>query len=281
MTRPTVTAEWLHANLGRDDVRIVDASWFLPNQNRDGHAEYLHEHIPGAVYFPIDEIADTSSSLPHMLPAAGQFAEAAGAMGIARDDTIVVYDAVGLFSAARVWWTFRYFGAPDVFVLDGGLPAWKRAGYPTESRPVTVEPRHFEARPDAPSVSDHLAIKAALASGTRQVVDARSRERFAGSAPEPRPELPSGHMPGAFNLPFQDVLDGEGRLLPAEAIRGKFEAAGVDLEKPVTTTCGSGVTAAILTLALTAAGHDDLSLYDGSWTEWASRDDCPRETDTP
>jgi thiosulfate/3-mercaptopyruvate sulfurtransferase len=281
MTRPIVTAEWLHDNLERDDVKVVDATWFLPNQNRDGHAEYLREHIPGAVYFPIDEIADTSSPLPHMLPGEHRFSEAAGALGIGRDDTIVVYDAAGLFSAARVWWTFRHFGAPQVFVLNGGLPAWKSAGYPTESGPVTVEPREFKARADAPSVSDYLAVKAALASGDRQVVDARSRERFAGTAPEPRPELPSGRMPGAFNLPFQELLDDEGRLLPDDAIREKFQAAGVDLSKPVTTTCGSGVTAAILTLALTAAGHDDLSLYDGSWTEWASRDDCPRESDSP
>lgn len=281
MTRPLVSAEWLHDNLGRDDVKVVDATWFLPNQSRDGHAEYLREHIPGAVYFPIDEIADKTSSLPHMLPGAEQFSEAAGAMGIGREDTIVVYDAVGLFSAARVWWTFRHFGASNVAVLDGGLPAWKNAGYPTEGGPVAVEPRRFEAQADAPSVSDHLAVKAALASGDRQVVDARSRERFAGTAPEPRPELPSGQMPGAFNLPFQELLDEDGRLLPDEAIRERFEAAGVDLTRPVTTTCGSGVTAAILTLALAAAGHQDLSLYDGSWTEWASRDDCPRETDAP
>lgn len=278
MSKPLVSVEWLHDNLDRGDIRIVDATWYLPNQNRDGQAEYLDSHIPGAVYFPIDEIADRSSDLPHMLPDAGQFSEAAGALGIDNDDTIVVYDAAGLFSAARVWWTFRFFGARKVFVLDGGLPAWKRAGYPLESGTVHVAPARFEAVADQPAVSDRNDVKTALSSGTRQVVDARSRERFAGSAPEPRPELPSGHMPGSFNLPFGDLIDEDGRLRGEDEIRKAFGDAGIDLASPVTTTCGSGVTAAILTLALTAIGHDDLSLYDGSWTEWASRDDCPRET---
>jgi len=279
MTRPLVSVKWLHDNFRRDDVKIVDASWYLPNQDRDGHAEYLEAHIPGAVYFPIDEIADRSSHLPHMLPGAEEFSEAAGALGINDDDMIIVYDAAGLFSAARVWWTFRYFGAPNAFVLDGGLPAWRKAGYPLESGEVAKRQGRFNARAAPAAVSDHVAVKAALSSGDRLIVDARSRERFAGSAPEPRPELPSGRMPGACNLPFGDLIDADGRLVSDEQIRELFEAAGVDLSKPLTTTCGSGVTAAILTLALTVIGHDDLSLYDGSWTEWASREDCPRETD--
>lgn len=281
MTRPLVSAQWLHDNIRRDDVKIVDASWYLPNQNRDGHAEYLQRHIPGAVYFPIDEIADRSSSLPHMLPDAEQFSEAAGALGISDGDTIIVYDSVGLFSAARVWWTFRTFGARNVFVLDGGLPAWQDAGYPLESGESTAGIGRFNAHTGMTTVSDHIAVKSALSSGERLLVDARSRERFAGTAPEPRPELPSGRMPGAYNLPFGDLIGKDGRLVSDDEIRTIFEAAGLDLSRPLTTTCGSGVTAAILTLALTAIGHEDLSLYDGSWTEWASRTDCPRETDAP
>ncbi len=278
MTRPLVSAEWMHDQIGNDGVKIVDASWFLPNQGRDGFAEYLQGHIPGAVYFPIDDIADRTNPLPHMLPAPDQFADAAGKLGIAATDRIVVYDAIGLFSAARVWWTFTVFGAADVSVLDGGLPAWKACGFPIESGPVTVEPKHFEIHFDPRTVSDHDDVKQALRSGERLVVDARSGERFRGQAPEPRPELPSGHMPGSLNLPFGELIDADGRLKSNPEIRQAFEKAGVDLSAPITTSCGSGVTAAILSLALHSIGHSDLSLYDGSWTEWASRDDCPRET---
>ncbi len=277
MTRPLVDPEWLYGNLGRSDLKIVDATWYLPNQDRDGRSEYLEGHIPGAVYFPIDEIADLNSHLPHMLPTADEFAQAVGALGIGDRDTIIVYDAIGLFSAPRVWWTFRVFGAEIVHVLDGGMRAWRAAGFPLETGDAVVEPVRFNASLDGAAVSDHLTVKRALQSGDRQVVDARSRERFSGAAPEPRPKLPSGHMPGAYNLPFGDLIDDEGRMVPDERIRKIFENAGLDLDRPITTTCGSGVTAAILTLALSAVGHDDLSLYDGSWTEWASRDDCPRE----
>ncbi len=275
MTRPLVDVHWLHANLNRDDVVIVDASWYLPNLNRDGHAEYLKSHIPGAVYFPIDEIADKDSPLPHMLPSAEDFSTAVSAMGIDRDDHIIVYDAVGLSSSARVWWTFRVFRARNVFILDGGLPAWTEAGFETESGEVSRPARSFNAVLDTSAVSDHGAVRRALESAERQVLDARSAERFAGSAPEPRAELSSGHMPGALNLPFPALIGTGGRLLGNDELRQKLEGAGVDLGKAVTTTCGSGVTAAILTLALESVGHDDLSLYDGSWTEWASRDDCP------
>lgn len=278
MTRPLVSAEWLYDHYRQDDVSIVDASWFLPNQKRDGHGEYLQGHIPGAVFFPIDDIADKTSPLPHMLPTPGAFAEAAGKLGIQATDRIVVYDAAGLFSAARVWWTFSVFGATKVYVLDGGLPAWQAKNYPLETGAVTVGPGQFETRFDTNSVSNHLDVKQALKSGSRVVIDARSGERFRGLAPEPRPELPSGHMPGALNLPFGELIDAEGRLKSDPEIRLAFERAGVDLSAPITTTCGSGVTAAILSLALHAIGHGNLSLYDGSWTEWAARDDCPRET---
>ena len=279
MTRPLVEPGWLHDNLDRDDVVVVDASWYLPNMNRDGYAEYLEAHIPGAVYFPIDGIADKASDLPHMLPSAEDFAAAVGAMGIADDDTIVVYDAVGLSSSARVWWTFQVFGATNVFILNGGLPAWKDAGFEVETGKVFRPARTFSAVLNAAAVSDHVAVRQALQSGDRQVLDARSAGRFAGSAPEPRPELPSGHMPGSLNLPFTELISPDGKLLPDDELRKRLEGAGLDLEKPVTTTCGSGVTAAILTLALQSIGHDDLSLYDGSWTEWASRGDCPVITD--
>ena len=273
MTRPLVDVHWLHENLFRDNVVVVDASWYLPNMNRDGYAEYLTSHIPGAVYFPIDEIADKTSTLPHMLPSADEFSSAAGALGIADDDTIVVYDAVGLSSSARVWWTFRVFGAREVFILDGGLPAWRDAGFDTEAGAVSRSERAFNASLDTFAVSDHSAVQQALDTGERQVLDARSAERFAGSAPEPRPELSSGHMPGALNLPFQELIGTNGKLRGHDELKDTLESAGLDLNKPVTTTCGSGVTAAILTLALESIGHDDLSLYDGSWTDWASRED--------
>ena len=273
MTRPLVDVDWLHENLGRDNVVVIDASWYLPNMKRDGYAEYLESHIPGAVYFPIDEIADKTSNLPHMLPSADEFSSAVGALGIADNDTIVVYDAVGLSSSARVWWTFRVFGAKNVFILGGGLPAWRDAGFDTESGTVSRPVRAFNASLDTLAVSDHAAVQQALDTGERQVLDARSAERFAGSAPEPRPELSSGHMPGALNLPFQELIGTGGKLLDNAKLKRTLESAGVDMRKPVTTTCGSGVTAAILTLALESIGHDDLSLYDGSWTDWASRED--------
>ena len=275
MTRPLVDVHWLHENLGRDNVVVVDASWYLPNMNRDGFAEYLASHIPGAVYFPIDEIADKTSNLPHMLPSAAEFSSAAGALGIADSDTIVVYDAVGLSSSARVWWTFRVFGAANTFILDGGLPAWTQAGFETESGAVSRPARSFNTVLDTSAVSDHAAVRHALDTGVRQVLDARSAERFAGSAPEPRPELSSGHMPGALNLPFPELIGKGGKLLGNDELKARLEGAGLDLNKPVTTTCGSGVTAAILTLALESIGHDDLSLYDGSWTDWATREDSP------
>jgi thiosulfate/3-mercaptopyruvate sulfurtransferase len=279
MTRPLVSAAWLHDYYHDDDVKIVDASWFLPNQKRDGHAEYLQGHIPGAVYFPIDDIADKSNPLPHMLPTADQFADAAGKLGIQASDRIVVYDSIGLFSAARVWWTFLVFGAKNVNVLEGGLPAWRTSNYPIESEAYTPEPTRFIANFDPKSVSNHDDVKQALTSGDRLVIDARSNERFRGIAPEPRPELPSGHMPGAYNVPFGELIGENGRLVSDSRIRDVFKKTGVDLSKPITTSCGSGVTAAILSLALHSIGHGNLSLYDGSWTEWASRKDCPRESE--
>lgn len=268
------TAGWLNENLGDPRLRVVDGSWYLPAQNRDPRAEYESGHIPGAVFFDIDAIADRETDLPHMLPAEDAFAEAAGRLGISEEDIIVVYDSAGLLSAPRVWWTFRAFGALDVRVLDGGLPAWREAGHPIETGTNEPEPRTFRAHLRTNLVADFATVMSHLESGAAQLVDARSAARFAGDAPEPRAGLQSGHMPGARNLPF-DTLVKAGRLVEEEDIRKAFEDAGVTLDKPIVTTCGSGVTASVLALALARIGRGDAAVYDGSWTEWASRPGAP------
>lgn len=266
------TTDWLADNLGQADVVVVDGSYYLSTMKRDARAEYLAGHVPGAVFFDIDQVADNSSDLPHMLPGPAMFGEAVGRLGIGRNDTIVVYDGIGLFSAARVWWTFRLFGAEKVFILDGGLPKWKGEGRPIETGEVTREPREFAAEMDTMQVAGLTEVQLALTSANAQVVDARPAERFRGEAPEPREGIKSGHMPGAFNVPFAGLIK-DGRLLPAAEIERAFKAGGVDLEKPVITSCGSGVSAAALWLALESIGKTPQSLYDGSWTEWASRPD--------
>ncbi|MBO0758371.1 MAG: 3-mercaptopyruvate sulfurtransferase [Bradyrhizobiaceae bacterium] len=273
-----VSTDWLAERLGQTDVVVVDASYFLPTQNRDAVAEYLNAHIPGAVFFDIDDIADHSTDLPHMLPGPDQFAKAVGAFGIGDGDTIVVYDSVGLFSAARVWWTFRIFGAENVFILDGGLAKWKAENRPLEPGLVERKPRQFTANMNTNAVAIVDEVLIALSSHNAQVVDARSAERFKGIAPEPRPGLPSGHMPGALNLPYTKLIE-NGRLIEAERIAAAFAEAGVDVAKPIIATCGSGVTAAILWFALEAIGKQPQSLYDGSWSEWASRPDLPKVRD--
>jgi thiosulfate/3-mercaptopyruvate sulfurtransferase len=274
MSDQLVSPDWLSRQLGRPDLKVVDASWYLPAQNRDAKAEFLAGHLPGAVFFDIDAMSDRSTDLPHMLPDAPAFAEAAGALGLSDTDTIVVYDGAGLFSAPRVWWTLRTFGARDVRVLDGGLPAWNAAGLPLEGGPASPGPARFNARLDRNAVRTHGAVAGSLAFDAETVVDARSAPRFRGEAPEPRPGLASGHMPGARNLPFDQLVE-NGRLVEPAAIRQAFGKAGVDLARPVVTTCGSGVTAAVLSFALTTIGKEDVALYDGSWAEWGSRPDSP------
>ena len=270
MSELFVSPDWLHDRLGGPGLKIVDGSWYLPAQNRDARAEFLAGHVPGAVFFDIDAIADGSTDLPHMLPDERTFAEAAGALGLSETDTIVVYDGMGLFSAPRVWWTFRTFGAGDVRILDGGLPAWKESGLELEAGEADPAASTFDARLELRNVRRMDEVRAILRDKASEVVDARSAARFRGEAPEPRPGLSSGHMQGAKNLPFDRLIEA-GRLRPAEEIREMFQNAGVDLSRPVVTTCGSGVTAATLVLALNVIGKGDVALYDGSWAEWASR----------
>jgi thiosulfate/3-mercaptopyruvate sulfurtransferase len=263
-----VETDWLASHLDAPDLVVLDGSWHLPTTGRSARAEYAAEHIPGALFFDIDEISDETSNLPHMLPSTVKFASRMKKMGIGDGMRIVVYDSVGLFSAARVWWTFRVMGHEDIAVLNGGLRKWKAEGRPvTAEPPAPRSPRHFTPRFNASLLRD-LDDMRRLTSGGGQIADARGPGRFAGTEPEPRPGLRSGHMPGARNVPYANLLRPDGTLKPAPELRQAFLAAGIDPGRPVVTTCGSGVSAAILSLALALIGQPDAGLYDGSWAEW-------------
>ncbi|MCF3640058.1 3-mercaptopyruvate sulfurtransferase [Rhizobium sp. TRM95111] len=273
-SRFVVSADWVEKQLGAPEFRVVDASWYLPAQNRNGAAEYAAGHVPGAVFFDQDAVADHSSGLPHTVPSPDLFSAEAGKLGIAETDTIVVYDGPGIFTAPRVWWLFRTMGAKRVFVMDGGIDGWKREGRPLETDLPEPAPAVFRTTFNPHAITSFAEMRGIVASGERQIADARSAGRFSGEEPEPRDGMRSGHMPGARNLPSGIFSEG-GRLKDLAGLRQTLEGAGIDLSKPVVTSCGSGVTAAIITLALQSLGHEDNTLYDGSWSEWGSRDDTP------
>lgn len=265
-----VSTEWLAERLDAPDIVVVDGSWYLPAQGRDGAAEYAARRIPGAVHFDLDAIKDTRSPLPHMLPPPNEFAAAVGALGIGDGMRIVVYDGLGFFSAPRVRWTFKVFGARDVVILDGGFPKWLAEGRPVEEdAPRPRKPRSFTARLDNGAVADADDVARATASKTIQVVDARAADRFRGEAPEPRAGLKSGHIPGSLNLPSSQLVS-DGRLKEPQEITRLFQEAGVDLDKPSIMSCGSGVSAVILSTALEIVGKPAKAIYDGSWSEWGA-----------
>jgi thiosulfate/3-mercaptopyruvate sulfurtransferase len=273
-----VSTTWLADHMTAPDLRIVDGTFYLPNEGRSALDEYRKCHIPGAVFFDIDGIADRNTDLPHMLPSPEKFSSRVRRLGLGDGNRIVVYDASGM-GAPRVWWTFRVFGHRDIAVLDGGLRKWLVEGRPVEDLPPAPRERHFTPRFNNLAVRNKDQIKTNLATSREQIVDARSPGRFAGTEPEPRAGLRSGHVPGSFNVPAGSLMDlANGTFLPAEEIRSKFESAGVDLTQPITTSCGSGVTAATLAFALHLIGHEDVAVYDGSWSEWGRRGETPVET---
>ncbi len=274
-----VSTDWLFEHLEAPDVAILDASWHLPQSGRDPREEFLAGRIPGAHFFDIEELSDTTSPYPHMLPRAEKFSSRMRKLGVGDGKQVIVYDTLGIYSAARAWWMFRVFGKDDVAVLDGGLKKWKAEGKPVEDGPPVVpQERHFTARFRSTMVSDRSEVFGALQSGAVQIVDARPAMRFAGTEPEPRPGVRAGHMPGAKNLPFSSLVRDDGTLHSPAYIEAQFRKAGIDPERPITTSCGSGITAAILSLGLAHIGSSENSLYDGSWSEWGSISELPAAT---
>ena len=271
--RTLVSTAWLAEHLNDPDLRILDASWYLPNMERDARAEYEAAHIPGARFFDIDDISDHRSDLPHMAPPTEKFITRMRRMGVGDGHQVVVYDGMGLFSAARVWWLFRLMGKRDVAVLDGGLPKWQADGHPTEDIAPIVRDRHITVSMQNALVRDVTQVAAAAKLGDFEVIDARAPDRFRGDGEEPRPGLRSGRIPGSKNVPYSKLLAADGTLLPVASLRHVFESASVDLAKPAITSCGSGVTAAVLCLAMERMGKTDWSLYDGSWSEWGMYSD--------
>lgn len=272
-----VSTEWLEAHLKAPDVRVVDASYYLPIQNRNAREEYEAEHIPGAVFFDIDEIADSNNPLPHMVPPPEKFASKVRKLGLGNGHRIVIYDGTGFGSAAaRVWWMFRLFGHRDVALLDGGFPKWLREQRPVEDLPPMPRDRHFIPHVNHTLLREFEQVKANIDTAREQLVDARAAGRFNGVDPELWPVKKGGHVPGSINLPFLDLIDERERTLkPAADVKARVEAAGIDMAKPVIATCGSGVTACVVAFALHLLGHKDVSVYDGSWAEWGNRDDAP------
>lgn len=273
-----VSTAWLAAHLKDPDLRILDASYYLPAMKRDGRGEYNASHIPGARFFDIDDISDARSDLPHMVPSVEKFMSRLRAMGIGDGHQVVVYDGMGLFSAARVWWMFRLMGQMDVAVLDGGFPKWVAEGRPVEDLPPMIRDRHMTVRRQNHMVKDVTQVSAASKLRDAEIIDARAADRFRGEAPEPRAGLRAGHIPNSKNVPFTHLLNEDGTMKTPAAVRKIFESAGVDLSKPSITTCGSGVTAAVLSLGLTRIGKTDHALYDGSWSEWGMSPTLPIAT---
>ena len=272
-----VSADWLQSRLGPDGPKIVDASWYLPVQERDARAEYEAAHIPGAVFFDQDEIVEPGIDLPHTLPSPAVFAKHVSHLGLSNEDTIVVYDGLGMFTAPRVWWMLRLMGAPKTFVLDGGFDNWKSAGRPVSDAVERFEVGVFDASHNGNSVTSLEQMRDIVSAQSSQIVDSRGAGRFTGEEAEPREGMRSGHMPGAVNVPVFD-LSRDGELKPLNELRDILTGAGVDLDQPVVTTCGSGVTAAVVTLALHSLGHENSTLYDGSWSQWGALSDTPVAT---